>query len=142
MMGLSKDTIAHFQMWWMLYWHAVLAVVVLASSVYVAFRYFRSIWPIFVVILPAVVSVVCLMTFVNNPWVSYRYRLTVTANINGYTISKSQVYEVHNARFYLSLGETRRNNILVFGEAIFLITIKKFFWSQWPGGTAQTHLTQ
>jgi len=124
MIEAIKDSIAHFQMWWLLYWHAVLAVVVLCLAVYAMFRCRFRVGPVLALLFPTALAVAWLWYCAANPWVGYRYRLTVTLDVDGKTISNSEVYEVLKAKTPLRSGLTlgapgSRYRVVVFGEAIY-----------------------
>ncbi|ODS01363.1 hypothetical protein AUC68_00430 [Methyloceanibacter methanicus] len=123
MFEASKDSIAHFQMWWMLYWHAVLAAIVLCLAVSIMVRCRFRKWPVILMLFPAAVAVLWLRYCAVNPWISYQYRLTVTLDVDGKTISNSEVYEVLKARNpirnRLTLGGVSNEQVVVFGEAIY-----------------------
>lgn len=123
MMGVSKDTIAHFQMWWLLYWHAVLAAVVLCLAVSVMVRRRFRKWPVILMLFPAAVAILWLRYCAVNPWVGYQYRLTVTLEVDGKPVSNSEVYQILKARNpirnRLTLGGVSNEQVVVFGEAIY-----------------------
>ena len=124
MIEANKDSIAHFQMWWVLYWHVVFAAVVLCLAVCIMFRCRFRTGSVILLLFPAAVAVAWLWYCTANPWVSYRYRLTVTLDVDGNTVSNSEVYEVLSARnpirYNLSLGSASSLQVVVFGEAIYL----------------------
>jgi len=124
MIEANKDSIAHFQMWWLLHWQAVVAAVVLCLAVYFMFRCRFRTGPVILLMFPAAVAVAWLWYCAVNPWVGYRYKLTVTLDVDGKTVSNSEVYEVLKARTPLrsglSLGAPgSKSQVVVFGEAIY-----------------------
>ena len=124
MIDAIKDSIAHFQMWWLLYWHAVLAAVVMAYCIYAMFRYAYHVWPVVVVLLPTLISGGWLWYCIAYHWDSYCYKLTVTLDVDGKEVSRSEVYEVLRAstplREALVISEQNTSyRIVVFGEAIY-----------------------
>ncbi|ODS01362.1 hypothetical protein AUC68_00425 [Methyloceanibacter methanicus] len=124
MIDASKDSIAHFQMWWLLYWHAVLAVLVLCQTSYVIYRYAAYFWPCFFALIPAVFAGAWLWYCAAYPWETYRYTLTVNIETDGKAVSNSSTYEVRKAKtplmYALSLGAPGSSyRTVVFGEAIY-----------------------
>lgn len=124
MIDTIKDSIAHFQMWWLLYWHVVLAVLVLCQTSYIIYRNAAYFWPCFLALIPTVFAGAWLWYCFAYPWETYRYNLTINLEFDGKTVSNSTVYEVRNAQTplmtMLSLGAPgSHSRTVVFGEAIY-----------------------
>jgi hypothetical protein len=118
-----KSAVGGLLMWGHIYWHVVLAVVVVCVALVVIGRATSLSWLRSLALIPAAIAVAWIVYSITYSWHVYRYELTVDLDIDGETVSKSGIYEVRRAetplRQYLLLGApTAGQETVVRGEAI------------------------
>ncbi|WP_156137610.1 hypothetical protein [Methyloceanibacter caenitepidi] len=107
----------------LVYWPVLLAILVLCTALVVIGRFAHLSWGWSYALIAAAAAVFWIGYSIAFPWHVYRYKLTVDLDVDGETISKSEIYEVRNAktplkRFFTLGSPTAGQEHEVFGEAI------------------------
>lgn len=105
-----------------IYWRVLLAILVLFAALIALGRLANLSWGSSLALIPAALAASWIGYSLADPWHTYSFRLTVNLNVDGETVSKSEVYQAWTAetplqRFLLGVGPLYRQEVI--GEAIY-----------------------